>query len=235
MGEALDMLGLDIGAAVGAIRQSSLFCHVPEGALRKLVTAMHPHRVKQGDVLLTEGDRAREFLVLMQGHAVVERKVNGEARTIGEIGRPTLVGEESLVGERAFGTTVRMKTDGIAFRLSRTGFGEFAGLWLVPGINPLAAADALQAGARLVEIVSRQDAASGVRSDLRTSLSGLRAFANGLSRDIRYVCCGARAYKRALAAFLLRQWGCDAVYVKGSLLVAGRHLRGCRTTTPSGE
>ncbi len=235
MGQALDLLGLDIGAAVGAVRQSSLFCHVSESNLRKLVAAMQPYRVRGGETLVAEGELAREFVVLMQGHAVVQRQGDGAVRTIGEIGRPTVAGEESLIGERSFRTTVRMTTDGIVFRLSRSEFGDFAGAWLVDAVKPADAVLALEAGAVLVEITSRYNAAGPGSSDRCTSLNGLRACMQGQPQDVRYVCCSGRVYKSALAAFLLSQWGYNAVYLKGGLLAAGRRLRGHCTVARNGD
>ncbi len=240
MVEALDLPGMDIRMGVGAARQSSLFFGVPESKLRQLVAAMEPRRVKTGETIVVEGERAREFAIVMQGRAVVERHVNGEVRAIGDISRPTLVGEESLVGERGFHAGVRMTTDGVVFRMSRTGFGEFAAERLVSGLRAPEATARLRGGAVLVEIASSGDAGRDAEEATpaathATTLRGLRRRLSTHTRDALHICCSVRAYKSALAAFLLTQWGYDAVYLKSGVLTAAHHMRGFRRAGPNGS
>ena len=84
-----------------------LLAGVPAAQVAQLASLMTFVQVPAGQVLVTEGARNRQFVLLEQGSALVSR----DGGRIAELGAGDVVGELSLLGDGTANATVTTSTD----------------------------------------------------------------------------------------------------------------------------
>ena len=83
----------------------------PDTVLAELETLMTPVRVPAGQVLVREGVRNRQFVLLQEGTLRVTRS----GREVAELGAGEFVGELSLLGDGTATATVTTVTDAVVW------------------------------------------------------------------------------------------------------------------------
>lgn len=73
------------------------FSHLTNRQLRRLVPLLDELDVAEGSVLVHQGELPREFVVVVDGHATVER----DGEPIGNVGPGAFVGEMALLERRS--------------------------------------------------------------------------------------------------------------------------------------
>ena len=88
-----------------------LLADAPAAALDRLETLMTPVRVRAGQVLVREGARNRQFVLVQEGTLSVAR----DGRQVAELGAGDFVGELSLLGDGTATATVTTVTDAVVW------------------------------------------------------------------------------------------------------------------------
>lgn len=100
-----------------------LFSEASRSELAVVRRQLTPLQVRAGRVLMREGARAEEFMVIADGEATVSQR----GRTIALLERGDLVGEMALLDARGVGrrnATVILSTDATVYAGSRTEFRQ---------------------------------------------------------------------------------------------------------------
>ena len=96
-----------------------LLADAPDAVLDRLETLMTPVRVPAGRVLVREGARNRQFVLLQEGTLEVTR----DGRLVAELGAGDFVGEVSLLGDGTATATVTTSTDVVVWVSTSAEFG----------------------------------------------------------------------------------------------------------------
>lgn len=105
-------------AAIDALRHVPLFGECTANELDAIGRLSTPLPVRAGQELCTEGRIGREFVVLVEGEALVSKR-SGWSRTAGP---GAFFGELSLLDDGPRTATVTMTTDGLVLAMSSTEF-----------------------------------------------------------------------------------------------------------------
>ena len=98
-----------------------LFSQASRSELAIIRRQLTPLQVPAGRVLVKEGTRGDQFMIIAEGHATVSQG----SRTIATLGRGDLVGEMALLDPDGFGrrnATVTTSTDAMIYAGSRNEF-----------------------------------------------------------------------------------------------------------------
>lgn len=101
-----------------AIREVPLFAQLSKGELAQVAALADEVDLPAGRVLMKEGDRGREFIVLLEGEAEVERG----GKRLRTLGAGDFLGEIALVSRVPRTATVTAKTDLRALVITDQGF-----------------------------------------------------------------------------------------------------------------
>ena len=99
-------MGLHSDRKVELIRATPLFAHCSKGDLRTIARIADEIDISVGRDLTREGERGREFFVLLSGTADVRRK----GRKVDTVGPGDMIGEMSLVSGLPRNATVTATT-----------------------------------------------------------------------------------------------------------------------------
>ena len=221
--EVLRELDHAIGDVLPVLRTCSLFCGLSDSELEALIRCMKPTLRKAGDTVMLEGARARRLMLLLSGAAEILVTRGGQPVKLATVARQAVLGEECLVGERAYRATARLTADAVLLTLSLRGLGRFAAARLVPAVSTAEAHEQVAEGAQWLAI-RHAPTEPGDRMPDNTrgvALGELRAFITARAPDKRQVCMASRPADAALAAYLLRLWGYRAVFLKERRLATG--------------
>ena len=103
------------------LAQVPLLAAAPDAVLARLERLMTPVRVHAGEVLVREGARNRQFVLVQEGTLRVTRA----GSPVAELGAGDFVGELSLLGDGTATATVTTVTDAVVWVSTST---EFDGL-----------------------------------------------------------------------------------------------------------
>jgi CRP-like cAMP-binding protein len=93
------------------IAEFELFADCTKAELRKIRALTTYVRVPQNRVLMREGSRAHEFIIINSGTAVVSRKTDDGVETVAEVGSGEFLGEMALLTGTPRNATATAATD----------------------------------------------------------------------------------------------------------------------------
>lgn len=111
----------------GAATAPTFFDGLPPGELKEVLAELEHRRYDAGDVLIAEGDKPHEILIVQQGHAevfVADRR--GVEHRVGRIGPGASIGEMSIFTGQPASGTVRAATDVEVLILREPEFDQLA-------------------------------------------------------------------------------------------------------------
>jgi voltage-gated potassium channel len=129
-----------------------LFAGVPKRHIRKIAALTREGRFRVGTAIVTEGERADDFFLLLEGRASILRP-HGLAPV--EIGPGSYFGEIALIDGDVRSATVMADTDVLCLRLSRRPF-----LKMIRGEPEVALALLRELARRIRDLQSRWQLAS---------------------------------------------------------------------------
>ncbi len=205
---------------MGAMGKSSAFKNLPPANIEKLVSRLEKLPVKQGQVIIREGDEGDYYYLIESGKAAVTRQIPGLGnKELAQLGPDACFGEEALVSEAKRNATVTMLSDGVLLRLSKKDFVE---LLREPLLNWVAQQDAVakvkSGRAKWLDVRHATEYQHArVPGAMLCPLHELRNRAGSLDRDLEYICYCKTGRRSSAAAFLLSQRGFKAFVLKGGL------------------
>ena len=93
------------------LAQLPLLADAPDAVLARLETLMTPVSVRAGEVLVREGARNRQFVLVQEGTL----RVSKDGAQVAELGAGEFVGELSLLGDGTATATVTTATDAVVW------------------------------------------------------------------------------------------------------------------------
>jgi CRP-like cAMP-binding protein len=196
--------------------QSEIFKVLPTENIERFFMAVERLEVSAGDVVIREGSRGDYYYMIEDGHCEISREAEGLIATLGPGGT---FGEEALISEEPRNASAVMTTDGILMRLDKA---EFRELLARPVIRSITAADARheidEGRALLLDVrTAGEHEANSAADSLNLPLDSLRVRTSELDPDKTYVTFCDMEARSLSAAFLLRERGYRAAYLKGGL------------------
>ena len=210
------------------VRGTPLLREVPENNLREMLKYAQPIRVREGDVIIREGELGDNYYLVLDGMATVLRRPtpSEQPRATAVLAPGFAFGEEALISYSRRNATVIMETDGILLKIPKNAFLDYIVSSLVTFVTPGEAQQHILRGARWLDTRSRQEA---VRSLLPGALSlpldELRERLKEFDPNILYICYCDTGRLSATAAFLMRLAGYKAVVLQGGLRLLDRRFK----------
>lgn len=201
--------------------QSDLFSILPAANIQQVLSGVENIDVLPDEKIITQGDKPDHFYIIEGGSYSVFREVGNPAREVGlaELKTGDFFGEEALITGGLRGTSVKATSTGKLLKINGDTFKKSI---LEPTIQRVENAEAnelLNNGARLVDVreteLFEQESIPGSENLV---LKLLRINSNRLDKDQSYVVASDLTNAAAVAAFLLRVRGFDAVCLNSPVL-----------------
>lgn len=207
---------------MSCLLQSRLFASIPPANIQQLFAKFQERKVKADEAVVCQGDPGDFFYVVKSGVARILRRITSEGVTadvvLAELRAGDVFGEDALIGDAPRNATVQMVTDGALMRLDKT---DFRNLMQDPVLEFIAyeeLQELIEQGEQKIEVLDvrlplefKQGHIPGSRS---VPLHNIRQVVRELDPDVLYVtaCDGGR--RSTLAAYLLNQYGLEALVLK---------------------
>jgi CRP-like cAMP-binding protein len=201
---------------------------VPEGNLREMLRFAEPIRVREGDVVIREGEEGDNYYLILDGMASVLRRPSpAEEPRVAAVFAPGFAfGEEALISYARRNATVVMETDGILLKIPKNAFLDYIVSSLVTFVTPGEAQQHILQGARWLDTRPRHEAVrSLLPGALCLPLDELRERLKEFDPSVLYVCYCDTGRLSATAAFLMRLAGYKAVVLQGGLRLLDRRFK----------
>lgn len=205
---------------MGVVSQSPAFKALPAANIEKLSSRMEKLPVKAAQIIIRQGDEGDYYYVIESGKAKVLRHSDaGVRQDLAELGPGTPFGEEALISDAKRNATVAMLTDGVLLRLAKKDFIELLREPLLNWVTQQEAVAKVKTGrGKWLDVRHATEYQHArVPGAVLCPLHELRNRANGLDKDVEYICYCKTGRRSSAAAFLLSQRGIKAYVLKGGL------------------
>lgn len=203
-----------------AIFREKAFHNLPPVNIQTMFMKMEEHPVKEGEVVINQGDDGDYYYIIRKGLAEVSRSTkSGDRLVLAELKIGNAFGEEALVSDVKRNASVTMKSDGLLMRLSS---GDFNTLLKEPRVDWVSKTEAAkiceQGGIYLDVRLADELVGNQIEGSINMPLFMIRLEASTLSQDKKYIAVCDTGRKSSIAAFLLRERGFDVYVLKDGLL-----------------
>ena len=105
---------------------SRVMQNIPAANLQGVMMRMKEEEVKEGDMIITEGDEGDFYYLLHRGQAAILKwnDAKDEQTEVARLGPGASFGEDALLSDTPRGSSVQMLTDGIVLKLGKEDFIE---------------------------------------------------------------------------------------------------------------
>jgi rhodanese-related sulfurtransferase len=202
------------------MRHIMAFKAMPAANIKQLLGRMESLDVKQGDVVVKQGEAGDYYYVLTEGKAKVTRTI--ELATL-EAG--TSFGEEALIAESKRNATVTMLTDGNISRLAKSDFDALLKEPLMERVSADEARVKVAQGATWLDVRhAKEYHFRHLPKAVNIPLHELRMRLQELDKNSHYICYCSTGKRSSAAAFLLRQNGYNASVLNGGVQTMAKDL-----------
>lgn len=105
------------------LEQHSLFSHLTQSALYRLVQLAQVHSFRKGDLILQEGSIGVGCYIILSGKVtVIKGMETTHQRRIAELGEGEIIGEMSVIDDEPYSTSVRALEDTQCIMIERWDF-----------------------------------------------------------------------------------------------------------------
>lgn len=211
---------VDRATLLAGIRACEVFRECAAEHVERMLNRMETVAVRDGDVVIREGEEGDSYYLLATGTAKVTRHLRNEAKPheVAQFLRPTGFGEDALISIGKRNATVTMTSDGILMRLSKDAFDRYVKDPMISWASGAEARAMVEKGARWVDVRPPEHASQPrIAGAIPLPLEDLRDHVAALDKDTTYVCFCTDGRLSSTAAFLLRQYGLHAVVVRDGL------------------
>lgn len=191
------------------------FKNIPAANMRKLVDRMETFAVKEGEVIVRQGEPGDFYYLIDKGRARVTQQIH-----LADLDEGSSFGEEALVAEVERNATVTMLTDGSVLRLSKNDFDQLLKEPLISWVSVVEARELVNQGALWLDVRHAHEYHYyRLPNALNLPLHELRQRMAELDRSVSYICYCKTGRRSSAAAFLLSQAGLDVHVLRGGLQV----------------
>ena len=196
--------------------QNGVFAKLPAANIEAMFERLEPKNVEAAQRIITQGQEGDYYYLIQQGTAVVSRVKDYREVVLAEICDGAGFGEEALVSDNKRNATVTMKTNGQLLRLKKQDFIE---LLKAPVISTLTMSEAVTKvtfGAIWLDVrFSTEYAYEHIEGAINAPLHELRSFIPQLDNTKEYIVYCQTGRRSSAAAFILAQFGLQAVVLEG--------------------
>ncbi len=199
--------------------QNGVFNKLPPANIEAMFARMQPLDVEAGQTIITQGQEGDYYYLISEGSAVVSRikdPSQGSA-ILAEIFKGAGFGEEALASDTKRNATVTMKTDGQLLRLKKQDFIELLKAPLINMVTMEAAQAQVASGASewLDVRFASEYAYHHIEGAINAPLHELRSCISQLNTTKQYIVYCQTGRRSSAAAFILAQFGLNAVVLAG--------------------
>jgi formylglycine-generating enzyme required for sulfatase activity/rhodanese-related sulfurtransferase len=217
--DALELEVEDSGDWMTRLLKSETFRKLPPYKLQGVLVRMKAVPVKQGDVVVAQGDEGDYFYTIDEGSARVTRlDDDGKEQVLADLGAGDSFGEEALVSDCHRNATITMLTDGQLMRLAKEDFDELLKTQHLKYIDYAAASSLVSDGAVWLDVRTPDEYESDAFEDsVNLPLASLRGEIPELVFNSSYVICCDTGRRSDSAAFVLSHKGFDVYVLEGGM------------------
>jgi CRP-like cAMP-binding protein len=200
--------------------QSEAFIKLTPTDIQKLLQKLQSVPVKEGEVVIRQGDSGDYFYIIREGRCSVTRLASGKGWDIplAELSDGDCFGEEALVSDNPRNATITMLTDGTLMRLSKQDFVELLKKPLLRYIDYDLAMESIREGDIWLDVRLQEEHANyAFEGSINVPLAMIRDKAPILVPGKKYIVYCDTGRRSAAAAFLLSQRGLDVCVLEGGL------------------
>ena len=198
---------------------NGVFNKLPAANIEAMFARMQPLEVEAGQTVITQGQEGDYYYLIQEGTAIVSRIKDPSQGSImlAEIYKGAGFGEEALASDTKRNATITMKTSGQLLRLNKQDFVELLKAPIINTIN-MAEAEAKVASGSAAWLDVRftsEYAYHHIEGAISAPLHELRNFINQLDNTKEYIVYCQTGRRSSAAAFILAQFGLQAVVLAG--------------------
>ena len=202
------------------ILQSKAFLQVPPSNIQAIFMRMQEVPVRNGDVIIKQGDDGDFYYIIKNGKCKVTRtSKTGSELTLATLGDGDAFGEEALLSEAKRNANIIMTTDGVLMRLSKEDFNSLLKEPMLSWVTS-AEGDKMVASGEAVWVDVRLESEhknNGIAGSINIPLFMLRMKADSLDPGKKYILYCDTGRRSSAGAFLLSERGLQTYCLKGGL------------------
>lgn len=206
------------------ILQSNLLSKIPSSNIQQAFSLFKPVNVREGDVIITQGEVGDYFYIIKQGKCRVTRKPSDNASgiKIAELSEGESFGEEALIGNIGRNATVCMMSDGILMRLMKEDFIKLVS-------DPTLETHSIESAQKLIDEgylwldirYPKEHKSYALEGSINLPINTLRLGVENLDQDRKYIVYCDNGTRSSIAVFLLNKFNIDSSYLDGGLIGQG--------------
>jgi rhodanese-related sulfurtransferase len=201
-------------------RSCLAFAALPLDCVEQALDRMKSVAVKAGDDVVTQGEPADAFYVVVEGEADVwcVGIYDDEPRLVNQLRAGSAFGEEALILAGSRTATVRMRTDGELLRLEKEDFDELIAGSQIETVSALLAKSMLEDGYRLLDVRYEEEFEDeSIPGSILIPLPELRDRFTELDPKERYLVLCKGGKRAEVATMLLKQRRIKAATIAGGI------------------
>lgn len=200
--------------------------HMPMANISLLLQRIEAIDVRNGDVIIREGDDGDYYYLIDSGRARVTRSVGDVELPLAQLKAGDVFGEEALISDARRNATVTMASNGTLLRIGRQDFLALLKEPLLHRIDYKHAVRFVEQGAIWLDVGSppehRYDRLNGA---MNIPLNDIRNAIGVLDRNRKYITYCQSGRRSAAAAFIMTQAGYDVQVLDGGLWSVPRSMQ----------
>lgn len=201
-----------------AVKHSLSFKRLPLEQVIQALQLMVSRKVKAGDLIVTQGERGDAFYLIRSGRAEVWKAdiYDDEQKMVDMMGPGDTFGDEALVTGGTRNASVKMIEDGELLVLEEQAFHDLISRPLIEEVPPASVVRMLEGSWKALDVRYAEELEEGhIPGVIHLSLPELRHRADEvLNKEGKYITICRSGKRSAVAAFLLKQRGYNAVSMK---------------------
>ncbi len=203
-----------------ALLQTKAFHRIPPANIQAIFMRMQRINLKEGDVVIKQGDEGDYFYVVTVGRCVVTREtpLNKEGIRLAELGVGDTFGEEALISNARRNATVTMLSSGSLMRLGKEDFRTLLNEPLLEWVDADEATKIVADGGKWLDVRLPSEFENFHQPGaVNVPLYFIRLKMKTLDTSAPYVVCCDTGRRSSAGAFILNERGLKAYVLRGGL------------------
>lgn len=201
------------------ILQSKAFLQVPPANIQAMFMRMDEIEVKEGDVIINQGEEGDYYYLIKKGKAKVARTSKTGSELVLATLRPgDAFGEEALLSEAKRNANIIMVKNGVLMRLAKKDFNELLKEPMLTWVDKDKTKQLVKQGAVLIDVrLDTEHKNSNIRGSINIPLFMLRMKADSLDPNKQYITYCDTGRRSSAGAYLLSERGLKSYCLQGGL------------------